>query len=220
MHYNFEFSITTYCQAKCPSCARTLILNSNSPEQLKIHHMDLAKFKAIVKDEAFPWSMITFCGEHGDPMMHPQIEDFIEEGFKRSGKGVRVCTNGGLRNEIFYAKLAKNYHHNSKKKLVLLFGIDGSTHKVNNKYRIGVDTEQALKNLKAYKRHNGVGYWEYLIFDHNWKDIIPAAKLAKKIKSPIRFKFNDRDYPKGFLISDKNKEKADLILNKIETHYV
>ena len=119
MHYNFEFSITTYCQAKCPSCARTLILNSDTPERLKIQHMDFAKFKTIVKDEAFPWSMITFCGEHGDPMMHPKIEDFIEEGFKRSVKGVRINTNGGLRNELFYAKLAKNYHHNSKKNLVL-----------------------------------------------------------------------------------------------------
>ena len=36
--------------------------------------------------------------------------------------------------------------------------------------------------------------------------ILDGSKLAKKIKSPIRFKFNDRDYPKGFLISDKNKE--------------
>ena len=179
--------------------------------------MDLAKFKTIVEDESFRWGMITFCGEHGDPMMHPQIEEFIEMAFVASGKGVRVCTNGGLRNEIFYAKLAKNYHHNPRKKLVLLFGIDGSTPETNTKYRIGVNTEQALKNLKAYKRHNGIGYWEYLIFDHNWKDIIPAAKLAKKIKSPIRFKFNERAFGK---ISNKNKEKADAILNEIETHYV
>ena len=219
MHYNFEFSITTYCQAKCPSCARTLILNSDTPERLKIQHMDFAKFKTIVKDEAFPWSMITFCGEHGDPMMHPKIEDFIEEGFKRSGKGVRVCTNGGLRNEEFYAKLAKKYNDHPfdyirkpKKNLVLLFGIDGTTHELNNKYRIGVDTNQALKNLKAYKRHDGMGYWEYLIFDHNWKDIIPAAELAKQIKTPIRFKFNERIFGK---ISDKNRVEADLMLNEV-----
>jgi hypothetical protein len=214
MHYNFEFSITTYCQAVCPSCARTLILNSDTPEKLKVQHMDFAKFKTIVKDEAFPWSMITFCGEHGDPMMHPKIEDFIEEGFTRSGKGVRVCTNGGLRDEELYAKLAKTYIDN-KKKLVILFGIDGSTPEVNSKYRVGVDTNRALKNLEAYKSNNGVGYWEYLIFDHNWEDIIPATELAKKIKTPIRFKFNTRDYPAGLLISDENKKKADVILNEV-----
>tara|TARA_B100000809_G_scaffold249372_1_gene280651 strand:+ start:170 stop:958 length:789 start_codon:yes stop_codon:yes gene_type:complete len=217
MHYNFEFSITTYCQASCPSCARTLILNSDTPEKLKIQHMDFAKFKTIVKDESFLWGMITFCGEHGDPMMHPQIEEFIDVAFNSSGKGVRVCTNGGLRDEEFYIKLAKKYNEHPdlkkpRKTLVILFGIDGSTHELNNKYRIGVDTDQALKNLKAYKRHNGVGYWEYLIFDHNWKDIIPAAELAKKIKTPIRFKFNERVFGK---ISDKNKVKADLMLNDV-----
>ena len=212
MHYNFEFCITTYCQAKCPSCARTLILNSNSPERLKIQHMDLAMFETIVKDEVFQRSMITFCGEHGDPMMHPKIEDFIEVAFNNSGKGVRINTNGGLRNELFYAKLANDYIRKPKKNLVLLFGIDGSTHEINNKYRIEVDTDQALKNLKAYKRHDGVGYWEYLIFDHNWEDIIPAAKLAKKIKTPIRFKFNERKYGR---ISDDNKVKANLMLDEV-----
>ena len=131
MHYNFEFSITTYCQASCPSCARTLILNSDTPEKLKIQHMDLDRFETVVKDNAFSWSMITFCGEHGDPMMHPKIEDFIEVAFNNSGKGVRVCTNGGLRDEYFYAKLAKKYNDHPfdylkkpKKNYVLLFGFD------------------------------------------------------------------------------------------------
>ena len=73
MIYNFDFWLTTYCQAKCRSCARTNIHTGDQESWLNTSHMKLETF--VNRLEPFPHEIgyIQFCGEMGDPCMHPKI---------------------------------------------------------------------------------------------------------------------------------------------------
>ena len=45
MKHSFDFALTTYCQAKCRSCARTNEETGEKNEWVKLKHMDLEVFK-------------------------------------------------------------------------------------------------------------------------------------------------------------------------------
>ena len=45
MKYRFDFALTTYCQAKCRSCARTNEVTGDKEDWLELKHMDLGIFQ-------------------------------------------------------------------------------------------------------------------------------------------------------------------------------
>lgn len=213
MKINYDFAITTFCQAKCRSCTRT---DPDSPtgetsKWLTPHHMNYDVFKNILsgsrrlKDNN---KYIQFCGELGDPMMHPRVNDFIETALEYGNK-VHVNTNGGLRQPKWYEYLAQKYSDD----LRIKFGVDGIDHDTNWLYREGVDFDRAMRNMKAYFGAGGEGEWHFIIFDWNWHQIPAAKRIAtEEIGCEIFFKFNGRDFGK---IRDENKEHAYKLL--IET---
>lgn len=221
MSVNFDFALTTYCQAKCVSCTR---MNQEHGKQgqvdpsLVLQHMDLDIFTNIIQNSKIiseENDYIQFCGELGDPMMHPQIDKFIELGMIYGG-GVSINTNGGLRQPKWYSHIAQAYHmgHWDRRELSIKFGVDGADHDTNWKYREGVNWQRAIDNMESYFGAGGVGEWHYLIFEWNWHQIEDAQALADKIGAPIFFKFNNRSHG---LISDENKAKAYDILEKMDS---
>jgi len=116
MKVNYE--ITTYCNAKCPTCARTI-----RPPELK-HADTFISLGTIQK----------FCGERGDALMHPNIEKFFDQ-----CSNIEVHTNGGIRKSSWYRRMMKTYP------IKFHFGIDGIG---EDKYRIGVDNAKAIHNMK------------------------------------------------------------------------
>ena len=200
-----EFAITTYCQAKCKSCARTNEETGEKEDWLELKHMKLDVFKRTLNGSPnIKYSAIEFCGEFGDPMMHPQVDEFIETALTYAPL-VQISTNGGLRNSTWYAEIAKKY----KDKLHIRWAIDGATHEVNWKYREGVDFNKAFENMKSYTEAGGRGDWWYLIFDWNWHQIPLARKLANDIGTEVRFRYNNRHYG---LITPESKVQADELL--------
>ena len=51
---------------------------------------------------------LIFCGELGDPMMHPDISKFVERGLSQARK-VNINTNGGIRQPKWYKIHARIY---------------------------------------------------------------------------------------------------------------
>ena len=49
MEMEFEFNITNYCQAKCPTCTRTEILR-NDPDSFNLTHMTYQDLVAASKN--------------------------------------------------------------------------------------------------------------------------------------------------------------------------
>ena len=194
--YDFEFSVTSFCQAKCRSCSRF----DDDGELIKglvPAHVPIERFKQSVNNlEGVHVGQIILCGEHGDPMMHPKIGEIIE--YASKNHIVNIMTNGGLRNPAFYEKLAKN------KRVAISWGIDGLDHDTNWKYREGVDFNRAWDNMTTWFKHTTMGRWEFLIFEWNYHQIQDVYNTAKKLGIQIEFKLNTRQW--GYLQSPKREE--------------
>ena len=131
---DFDFTISSYCNAACPSCKRYEDHNfiEYNPDQplhpgLKQLHMDFDTYKSIIERdiELFKDKSVTFEGELGDALVHPNILKFIDYSssvFKR----LRIVTNGGLRTSKFFNDLGNTYNN-----LEIMFSIDGLDNEIN-----------------------------------------------------------------------------------------
>lgn len=212
---DFDFTISSYCNAACPSCKRYedfLIpeFNPNQPlhPELKQLHMDFDIYKSIIERdiELFKDKYATFEGELGDAITNPNILKFIDYStgvFKR----LRIVTNGGLRTSKFFSNLGNKYNN-----LEIMFSIDGLDDEINQKYRRRVNTPKAYENMIAYNKskYGAQGtFWQYLIFQHNWFEIPKILDIARKYRIAIELKVNSRP---------KFRIEENLIPNVIETY--
>lgn len=197
-----EFAITNYCQAKCPACNRTDPDTLELNPWIKLMHFDVDLFKkTITKEYAQRRNLTTFkfCGEAGDPMMHPRVSEFIDHAFDVGALRVTVNTNGGLRNTEWYTLMGEKYGES----LQIVFGIDGVDHETNNKYRIGVDTDKAFKNMIAFHEAGGDAKWQFILFDFNYHQLPEAADIRKKYNMNSTIVWNRGHY--GLIKPDLRK---------------
>ena len=218
----FNFEITSHCNAKCPSCFRTTFLDYNKNWSVKenylsdFKHLSLDDFEnfileniSFLKNNNYGHTVAKFCGEVGDPLMHPKIEVLINLSSMVFDK-IEIFTNGGLRNRKWIKKMLLKYS-----KLYFVFGIDGVTDEINQKYRIGVKTDLAISNMIESAKHKFTK-WEYTIFEHNYHQLQDAIDFAKKYDIHIQARINGRPYSK----LNKNKIKTiEKILNDNKTNF-
>ena len=98
-HLHIEAS--SYCNARCPGCPRNGFGHA-LPGLFKQSHLDLLIYNDLLIK--YPdVQTILFCGNHGDPMMHPNILNFCEH------KNIHytMATNGGIGLSETYTQLAK-----------------------------------------------------------------------------------------------------------------
>jgi len=201
-----EFSPTTYCQAKCPLCPRTEL---DAKDKLVYRHFSLETYKKMVDTAPSAVEVIYFCGDYGDPLMHPDIEEMIDYGCA-SGKEVQVATNGGLRQKDWYVSIAKRW----KDQLRLNFGIDGITAEQSSKYRIEVDFNRAWEHMIAANESGAVVCWDFLVFTFNYRSVPEAIELARKNKLEMDIKLNTRDW-KYKIVDKEMKEQVFAWANKV-----
>jgi MoaA/NifB/PqqE/SkfB family radical SAM enzyme len=204
--YNFE--LTTYCNAKCPSCTRTVLDLKN------LKHLPVSDFEDFVfNNYRFLKSddrevVAKFCGEVGDPMMHPKLSKIIEMASIAFDK-IEIFTNGGLRNNKFVKDILEN------PKVHFIFGIDGTTDEVNQKYRIGVNTKLALSNMIVSAKHRFTK-WDYTIFEHNYHQLQDAIDFAEDHGIYILARVNSRPFAK---LNPNKLSYVEDILKKNRTNY-
>lgn len=209
MKKSFDFALTTYCQAKCRSCERTNESTGEKVDWLKLQHMKFDTFKRVIDEGNFEEKLryIQFCGELGDPMMHPEVSKFVDYSFRVADR-VHINTNGGLRHPDWYRDWALD-----GRRLRIKFGIDGTDHDTNWKYREGVNWQRAMDNMNAWFTNGGRGAWHFLIFEWNWHQIPLAQQMADDIGCEIEFKFNNRTWG---LISEENRKTAVELINEVQ----
>ena len=193
---DFDISITSHCNAGCPSCKRYSDyvepdFNPNAPlhKNLNQIHMNFEIFKKVVENnyDNFFNKHVLYEGELGDPLVHPKIENFIEFGCKIF-KTLNVVTNGGNRRPSFYERIA-----NKNKKLMMTFSIDGLYDDTNQIYRRRVNTEKAINNMITFaKIKPKKTKWQFLVFEHNFFEIPEVLDLSKKYKIEVYIKINQR----------------------------
>ena len=178
-----EFAITNYCNAKCPLCAHTHLHNNG---MLNLKHADFSVFECVVNDLQEPREIV-LCGDYGDPMMHPHIQDYIDYGTSKGHKIV-IHTNGGIRTVKFYKKNAAN------KNLLIVFGIDGTSQERNEKYRVNVDYNKAMENMLCFANNGGNAQWDYLIFTYNLLELETAMQICKDNNIKFTPSINNRPW--------------------------
>ena len=207
--YNFE--ITSYCNAYCPSCFRTM-----NKSKLPLRHLKVEDFEFLIlnninfiKNNLYEIQIAKFCGEVGDPLLHPKIDQLIgiaESVFNR----VEIYTNGGLRNTTWIKNLFRRYG-----KTRFVFGIDGLSDETNQMYRVNVRTDIALKNMIESAKYRPTR-WEYTIFSHNYLELFDVIMFAKKHDLKLLCRFNGRTFNK---LDDENIVKCETLLKKHNTDY-
>ena len=185
----YEIALTTHCNANCPLCPRTDKDTGVRKESILLEHISFDDCKNFIDQiQPRPIDIINFCGDYGDPVMHPDIEKLIDYVIQTYKSSVHFDTNGSIRNEDFYDRISKY-----KDKIYIHFSLDGFDHDTNHKYRIGVDFNKAFKNLKAFSKNNPRNCcWKMIIFDYNYKQIDQVASFCKENNIQFYFYLNTR----------------------------
>lgn len=216
MDHVININITNYCQSKCVACPRTNTDLGSVHPWLNISHAPLENVKLAIRNLCSLRTMhnkliIKLCGDYGDPMMHPDIENIIYFAhLQPEVTNILVATNGGLRNKKFYRLLGAKY-----KKLSITFGIDGTTSEMNSKYRDGVNFEKAWDNMMGFHElsTHGKCAWQYLVFSWNIEDIENAFIKAAELNLPL-------DVHRGNgTFGDVPEEEEEMVDNMISNLY-
>lgn len=183
-----DFNITNFCNAKCPTCKRFSQDSYLEVEKnLKILHMNFEDFKNVIERNAdfFKGKTCHFCGEFGDPLMHPNIKEFAELANK-TFSSVYIYSNGGINRKSFFEYVAE-----TRNNITFIFGIDGLTQEINSKYRINVNTDLAYNNMLFLAKHDKAA-WDYTVFEHNKHELTDVIKFAKTHNIKLNFRCNLR----------------------------
>lgn len=207
MRHSFVIAITTHCQAACQECPRTNAVTGNVVDWLPVEHMAYETFVSMIENSSIfkdGNSDIKFCGEYGDPMMHPQIEKFIAKALQHT-RHLHIATNGGLRQPAWYKKMAETHG----KRLHIDFAIDGVDADTNWKYRVGVDFNRAMENMITFQENEGLSTWHFIAFTWNMHQVPQVAEIASKHNIGVIWKINNRPY--GLMNSKQRRETQEIM---------
>lgn len=176
-----QLEISTNCNLFCKGCIRTnkfefgKTVNPALPE--KNQFLDPIILEKILESNAGQKiKEIQFCGTIDDPLMHPQLFDFLKIIYKNPKIKVQLHTNASLRNPKYFAEMAKYMRPHSE----VMFSIDGLEN-TNHLYRIGANWHKIIENAESYIKAGGKAVWQYIEFPWNEQDTKDAEKLATQM---------------------------------------
>tara|TARA_B100001996_G_C18625089_1_gene579389 strand:+ start:247 stop:1305 length:1059 start_codon:yes stop_codon:yes gene_type:complete len=173
----FDGEITNRCNAACVLCARTGIHNGVSDiiKSMGLRDVKVEDYKEILTSKNGKNIVtINYCGNYGDPMMHPKAFEIFKQNHDLGVTKQRPDTNGGMRDKNWWSELGKI------KSMRVQFAIDGLAD-TNHIYRRNTDYEKIIENAKAYIDSGGAATWVMLVFEHNQHQVEDARELAKKM---------------------------------------
>ena len=172
----YQFEITTYCNAACPQCPRNIQGSGINP-YMPLVHLDREVIDATFSvDHCKNIRQVFFCGSYGDPIMHPEFLDILQD-FRRKNPTLwlYVHTNGGVHDEQYWAEIATIMNGYGQ----IDFGFDGLEDTLHL-YRRNVKYATAIRNARAFVNAGGRAQWNYIVFRHNEHQVEQARALSKE----------------------------------------
>ena len=158
---------STYCNARCPLCPRSLYgykVEGVYPEV----HLQLDKFKECLAQ--FPErEFVYFNGNLGDSMMNPNILELA----LATGCRTSITTNGSIGSKNAWQQLAKN-------NVEAVFSIDG-LEDTNHLYRQDVEWNKIMDRVKWFIDAGGYATWKWIPFLHNKHQEEETRALSKEL---------------------------------------
>lgn len=175
--HTLQIEPTTFCNAKCPHCARFDEYGNLHPD-LKLGHLDIdAITDNLELSRMHNLQLVILEGDKGDPIMHPKIEKIIDTfASAPSAPQIKLTTNGSIRSVSWWQNLAKKNYKN----LEILFSIDG-LRDTNHLYRVGLDYDTIINNARAFISAGGDATWKFILFKHNEHQLNQVLELSKEL---------------------------------------
>ena len=161
-----QLELTTFCNAKCPSCERakySVLPEFIYKKQLNSIEVSLEQIKKwIPLDKMKSLMHIHLCGNIDEPTLNTEIFEICKyfEDTCEDHVWIHISTNGGTRNKEFWKRMA------SLKRTLIIFGIDG-LEDTNHIYRKNVKWKKLQDNFRTYIKYGGTASWQFIIFEHN-----------------------------------------------------
>jgi len=196
-----NFELSSFCNAKCPQCHRYDIFG-NLQKNLTPAHLSINIIKNLPLKKMVNLKTISLCGNFGDPLMHPELDQILDF---FSTKEIKISTNASLRNKEWWEKIGKN------KNIQITFCIDGIGEE-HELYRRKTSYDKIIDNAKAFIQAGGTAHWQFIVFKHNEHQIDEAKKLSISLGfDKIFFIFSDRfDTSNTWKVFDNNQYLYDL----------
>lgn len=173
----YQIEVTTYCNAACPQCPRNI--NGHGVNE----RMPLTHLPRDVIDQAFGSDLcsrlrqVFFCGSYGDPIMHPDFLDILQD-FRRKNPTLwlYIHTNGGTHTPDYWRNIANIMGGYGQ----IDFGIDGLEDTLHL-YRRNVRYDRVINNAQAFIKAGGRAQWNFIVFRHNEHQIDRIKELGREL---------------------------------------
>jgi MoaA/NifB/PqqE/SkfB family radical SAM enzyme len=172
----YQIEITTYCNAACPQCPRNIQGGPINPFMPLVHLSRDSVDAAFGVDHCKKLKQIFFCGSYGDPIMHPDFLDILQD-FRNKNPTLwlYIHTNGGVHDESYWSEIATIMNGYGQ----IDFGFDGLEDTLHL-YRRNVKYEVAMRNARAFIQAGGRAQWNYIVFRHNEHQVEQARALSQE----------------------------------------
>ncbi len=158
---------STYCNARCPLCPRSLYGYKVEGVYPEVH---LQAEVLIERLKQFPdRHLVYFNGNLGDPMMNPNILELA----LATGCSTSITTNGSIGSKNTWQQLAKN-------NIEVRFSIDG-LEDTNHLYRQDVEWNKIMDRVKWFIDAGGNAVWKWIAFKHNVHQKSETERLAMEL---------------------------------------
>lgn len=197
-----SFELSSHCNSKCPQCPRYDMFG-RVHNDLDITHLDVNLIKKLPIEKTKNLTTVSFSGNFGDPLMHPELDQIVE--FFQNKK-IKISTNASLRSRQWWSNFAKN-----NKNVSVIFCIDGIG-KEHELYRRNTSYEKIMDNAKSFIKAGGTAHWQFIVFRHNEHQIDEAKRLSSELGfETIDFLYSDRfDTNDKWKVYDNNVYLYDL----------
>lgn len=173
------------CNSHCPMCSR---YTADGHIQPNLKEEDLSAnifYKLFTPEFTRQLDHVYFSGVYGDPCLNKLLPEFVNYLIDNGCGSVSIDTNGGYRNEDWWASLARP-------KVMINFALDGTDNETLDRYRIGVIYDKVYANLKAYVAAGGEAQWNFIVFKHNEHQVEAAKKISKELGIKFRLKVTQK----------------------------
>jgi MoaA/NifB/PqqE/SkfB family radical SAM enzyme len=192
------------CNSQCPMCSRYTADGFVQPDLKEIDLSSNIFYKLFTKNFTSQLDHVYFSGVYGDPCLNKSLPEFVNYLIDNGCKSISIDTNGGYRNEAWWATLARPG-------VLINFSLDGTDNETLEKYRIGVNYDKAYANLKSYVSAGGAAQWNFIVFKHNEHQIDIARSLAEDLGIKFRLKITQKfRNNKNFKVMIKGKHVSTL----------
>jgi MoaA/NifB/PqqE/SkfB family radical SAM enzyme len=166
----FHIETTNICTLKCSGCARTRFIEQ-WPGKWKNHSLDTREFLDFL-DIDIQGKKFNFCGNYGDPIYHPRLDELIA-GIKDRGGVISLVTNGSHRSQDWWKNIVELLDENDS----VTFSIDGLPENFHI-YRENAHWPSIKDAIDVCAESSTYTIWKYIPFSYNCNDIETARVLC------------------------------------------